>query len=63
MQNKLFAPYAQQLLAMRAALLAQIAEQRGGVRSRAEVAADHFGNSEDSSAQVATERLAAPPGL
>ena len=33
------APYQQQLLALRTALLAQIAEQRGGVVSRAEVAA------------------------
>lgn len=49
-------PYQQQLLDMRAALLAQIAEQRGGVVSRAEVAADHFGHPEDSGAQLATER-------
>lgn len=50
------APYQQQLLALRTALLAQIAEQRGGVVSRAEVAAEHFGRPEDSSAQLATER-------
>jgi DnaK suppressor protein len=50
------APYQQQLLAMRAALLNQIAQQRGGVVSRAEAAADHFGHPEDSSAQLATER-------
>lgn len=48
-------PYQQQLLAMRAALVAQIAEQRGGA-SRVEAAADHFTRREDSSAQVATER-------
>lgn len=41
---------------MRAELLAQIAQQRGGVISRAEAAANHFGSSEDSSAQLATER-------
>ena len=48
--------YQQQLIAMRTALLAQISEQRGGVVSRAEVAAEHFGHPEDSSAQLATER-------
>ncbi|MDP3310702.1 MAG: TraR/DksA family transcriptional regulator [Polaromonas sp.] len=50
------APYQQQLLDMRAALLAQIAAQRGGTVSRADAAADHFGQPEDSRAQVATER-------
>ena len=49
-------PYQEQLLAMRTVLLAQIADQRGGTIGRAEAAADHFGNTEDSSAQVATER-------
>ena len=46
----------QQLAEMRASLLAQIAEQRGGIVSRAEVAADHFGHPEDSGAQLASER-------
>ena len=46
----------QQLLAMRASLLAQISAQRGGTVSRADVAADHFGQPDDSRAQVATER-------
>lgn len=46
----------QQLLAMRLALLAQIAGQRGGTVGRAEAAADHFSGAEDSSAQVATAR-------
>lgn len=50
------APYQEQLHQMRTALLAQIAEQRGGIVSRAEVAADHFARPEDSSAQVATAR-------
>lgn len=50
------AAYQQQLLTMRATLQAQIAEQRGGVLSRAEVAADHFGQHEDSRAQTNTER-------
>ncbi|WP_371816982.1 hypothetical protein [Rhodoferax sp. AJA081-3] len=35
--------YQHQLMTMRTALLAQIAEQRGGIVSRADVAADHFG--------------------
>jgi DnaK suppressor protein len=50
------APYQQQLLDMRVALLAQISAQRGGTVSRADAAADHFGQPEDSRAQVATER-------
>lgn len=50
------APYQQQLLAMRTALLAQISAQRGGTVSRADAAADHFGQPEDSRAQVASER-------
>ena len=50
------APYQQQLLGMRAALLSQIADQRGGAVSRVEVAADHFGHPEDSGAQLASER-------
>ncbi len=48
--------FEQQLTGMRAALLAQIAEQRGGAVSRVEVAADHFGHPEDSGAQLASER-------
>lgn len=50
------APFQKQLLNMRTGLLAQIAQQRGGVVSRAEAAAAHFGHPEDSTAQVATER-------
>ena len=46
----------QQLQALRSALLAQITDQRGGVRSRADVAADHFMHAEDSTAQVASAR-------
>ena len=41
---------------MRSDLLAQIAQQRGGVISRAEAAANHFGTPEDSNAPRATER-------
>jgi len=50
------APYKKQLLDMRTALLAQISAQRGGTVSRADAAAEHFGQPEDSRAQVATER-------
>lgn len=50
------APFQQQLLALRASLLSQIAQQRGGAVSRAEAAAEQFGQSEDSPAQVTTER-------
>ena len=56
MDKPQIAPYQQQLLEMRATLLAQISAQRGGTISRAEAAADHFGQPEDSRAQVATER-------
>lgn len=45
-----------QLLGMRTRLLAQIAEQRGGTKSRAEVATEHFAHSEDATAQVNTAR-------
>lgn len=50
------ASFQRPLLDMRTALLARIAAQRGGTVSRADVAADHFGQPEDSRAQVATER-------
>lgn len=53
MQKELFL---QQLEVQRAQLLAQIAQQRGGVKGRAEVANDHFAHSEDSPAQVNTAR-------
>ena len=56
MDSQQATPYRQQLQAMQAALLAQIAEQRGGVVGRAQVAADHFADAEDSSAQMATSR-------
>jgi len=48
--------FKQKLEKQRADLLAQIAEQRGGKASRAEVAAEHFAHSEDSDAQVNTAR-------
>lgn len=50
------APYHQQLLAMRAALLEQMADQRGGVVSRVDAATERFGRPEDPRAQMATER-------
>ena len=48
--------FKQKLEAQRAALLAQIAQQRGGKASRGEVAAEHFAHNEDSDAQVNTAR-------
>ena len=48
--------YRQRLLGQRAKLLAQISEQRAGVRNRAEVAEEHFAHSEDSPAQLSSER-------
>jgi DnaK suppressor protein len=45
-----------QLIAARTALLSRMAHERGGVRSRAEVAADHFDNAMESRAQIQTER-------
>jgi DnaK suppressor protein len=56
MNKQHISAYQQQLAEMRSALLAQIAEQRGGVIGRAEVAAEHFGHPEDSGAQLASER-------
>lgn len=52
----LLTSYRENLLAQRAELLAQIAQQRGGTRSRADVAEEHFAHSEDAPAQVASER-------
>lgn len=49
-------PFQAQLIAQRTALLAQIAEQRGGHIGRAEAANDHFGKPEDSHAEVITAR-------
>lgn len=49
-------PFLHQLLQAREALLAQIAEQRGGQVGRAEVAADHFAHNEDDHSQTHTAR-------
>lgn len=48
--------FLQQLESKRAQLLSQIAEQRGGAKSRVEVATEHFAHSEDSPAQVNSAR-------
>lgn len=56
MDKHLTAPFKQQLLTQRQALLQQIAEQRGGTIGRADVAAEHFEHPEDSPSQVSTER-------
>ena len=56
MKQQEAAAFRAQLEAMRASLLEQIAALRGGVKSRVESAAEHFAHSEDSPAQVATER-------
>lgn len=45
-----------QLIAARTELLARMAHERGGVVSRAEVAADRYDNSFQSRAQIRTER-------
>ncbi len=50
------AAFRQQLLAQQSALLAQLAEQRGGTIGRAEAAAEQFSHPEDPRAQLATER-------
>ena len=44
------------LLLQRTALLAQIADLRGGNVGRAEASAEHFGKSEDNRAQTNTDR-------
>ncbi len=56
MDKQKSAAHQKQLLAMRAALLAQISDQRGSADSRADAAADRFGHHEDSPAQTSTER-------
>jgi len=48
--------FQQKLEGQRADLLAQIAQQRGGTASRADMAAEHFAHNEDPDAQVSTAR-------
>ncbi|GAA4417176.1 TraR/DksA family transcriptional regulator [Acidovorax lacteus] len=50
------APYEQQLRTQQAALLTQIAAQRGGTIGRAEAAAEHFAGAQESQAQMLTAR-------
>ncbi len=56
MNTRITAPFQKQLLAQRARMLEQLAVLRGGVVGRAEASAEHFGHSEDSDAQVNSER-------
>ena len=56
MRVELTGPFKAQLLAQRASLLEQLASLRGGLVSRAEASAEHFGQSEDSTAQVSSAR-------
>ena len=56
MDRQLVSLFKKQLLAQRASLQIQIASLRGGIISRAQASADHFGQPEDSRAQMVTER-------
>jgi DnaK suppressor protein len=56
MTTQLTAPFEAQLIARRAELTDQLATLRGGHISRVEASAEHFGQSEDSTAQVTTAR-------
>jgi DnaK suppressor protein len=56
MTTQLTAPFKKQLLDQRASLLEQLRSLRGGAVGRAEASAEHFGQPEDSPAQVSTAR-------
>lgn len=56
MRQELAAPFKTLLLAQRASLLEQLASLRGGDVSRAVASSEHFGQPDDSSAQLSTER-------
>ena len=56
MRTELTATFKAQLLAQRDSLLEQLASLRGGSVSRAEASAEHFGQPEDSTAQLSTAR-------
>ena len=56
MHIQLTTPFKKQLLEQRGLLLAQLTALRGGLVGRAAASAEHFGQPEDSRAQVATER-------
>ena len=49
-------PFLHQLVQERMALLAQIAQQRGGVVSRADMAADHYEHSDADNSEINTAR-------
>ena len=49
-------PFLHQLVLARESLLAQIAQQRGGQVSRAEMAAEHYEHSDDDNSQINTAR-------
>jgi DnaK suppressor protein len=56
MTTQLTAPFFKQLLEQRASLLEQLRSLRGGDVGRAEASAEHFGQPEDSQAQLNTAR-------
>ena len=56
MDKQLISLFKKQLLEQRASLQIQIASLRGGTVSRAQASAAHFGQLEDSRAQMVTER-------
>ena len=56
MDKQLISLFKKQLLEQRASLQIQIASLRGGSISRAQASADHFGQPEDTRAQMITER-------
>ena len=56
MTIQLTAPFKNQLLEQRDSLLEQLRSLRGGAVGRAEASAEHFGQPEDSPAQVSTAR-------
>lgn len=56
MDKQLISLFKKQLLEQRASLQIQIASLRGGAISRAQASADHFGQPEDTRAQMVTER-------
>ena len=56
MDKQLISLFKKQLLEQRASLQIQIASLRGGAISRAQASADHFGQPEDTRAQMITER-------
>ena len=56
MDKQLISLFKKQLAEQRASLQIQIASLRGGTISRAQASADHFGQPEDSRAQMVTER-------